>query len=93
MKKLELRQIIKEEIKKALNENVYDKMGKIVKNLSPENFSKFLKVIGEYDEWVNTPSNDIDPINNISDRMEVFSTYTEPEIQRWAEIWKKHTNS
>ena len=93
MKISKLRQIIKEEIQNILSENTYDKMERIIRNLSPEEFSRFLKAIGEYEDWTNTPSKEIDPINNISDRMEAFSTYEEPEIQRWAELWKRYVNS
>jgi hypothetical protein len=92
MKKSQLRQIIKEEISNALNESASDKIKRIFRNISPQEFTNFLNFIGEYDLFADSPEG-IDAINSASDRIAVFDTFEEPEAQKYIMLWKKYLNS
>lgn len=43
-----------------------------IRKMSPEEFTMFVKNVGEYDLWNNAP-NGIDPFNNVGQRMDVWS--------------------
>jgi hypothetical protein len=69
---------------RLLNENeekINFVSGKI-KRMSPEEFKNFTKKIGEFDMWSNSPEG-IDPFNDITDRMEVLSTFEDEDIEKY----------
>jgi hypothetical protein len=53
-----------------------------LKKMSPQEFTNFVKKVGDYDLWSDAP-NDIDPFNNISDRMEIISTFEDEDVNKY----------
>jgi hypothetical protein len=53
-----------------------------LKKMSPQEFTDFVKKVGDYGIWSDFP-NDIDPFNNISDRMEVISTFEDEDVNKY----------
>ena len=53
-----------------------------LKKMSPQEFTNFVKKVGDYNLWSDF-SNDIDPFNNISDRMEIISTFEDEDVNKY----------
>jgi hypothetical protein len=53
-----------------------------LKKMSPQEFTNFVKKVGDYNLWRNFPKG-IDPFNNISDRMEVISTFEDEDVNKY----------
>jgi len=53
-----------------------------IKKMSPEEFTMFVKNIGDSDLWNNAP-NEIDPFNNVGQRMDVLSNEDIESINKY----------
>jgi hypothetical protein len=53
-----------------------------IRKMSPEEFTMFVKNIGDYDLWNNAP-NEIDPFNNVGQRMDVLSNEDIESINKY----------
>jgi hypothetical protein len=53
-----------------------------LKKMSSQEFTNFVKKVGDYNLWRNFPKG-IDPFNNISDRMEVISTFEDEDVNKY----------
>lgn len=58
-----------------------------IRKMSPEEFILFLKSVGDYDFWKNAPEG-IDPFNNIGQRMDILSTNTPEDNDRYFKTLK-----
>ena len=53
-----------------------------IRKMSPEEFTSFVKRMGDYDFWSDAPEG-IDPFNNIGQRMDVLSTNTPEDNNKY----------
>ena len=53
-----------------------------LREMSPQEFTEFVKKIGEYDLWSNALKG-IDPFNKVGDRMDILSTNTAEDTNRY----------
>ena len=53
-----------------------------IRKMSPEEFTSFVKRMGDYDFWKNAPKG-IDPFNNVGQRMDVLSTNTPEDNNKY----------
>ena len=59
-----------------------------IRQMSLEEFTDFVKSVNEYDIWSNTPFG-VDPCSNISDRMEVMSTFEDEDLNMYFDVLNK----
>ena len=53
-----------------------------IREMSPEEFTSFVERMGDYDFWSDAPEG-IDPFNNIGQRMDVLSTNTPEDNNKY----------
>jgi len=53
-----------------------------IRKMSPEEFTSFVKRMGDYDFWSDAPEG-IDPFNNVGQRMDVLSTNTPEDNNKY----------
>jgi hypothetical protein len=53
-----------------------------LRKMSPQEFTDFVTKVGDYDFWRDAPNN-IDPFNNVGDRMDVLSTNETEDTNRY----------
>jgi hypothetical protein len=53
-----------------------------LRKMSPQEFTDFVTKVGDYDFWSDAPNN-IDPFNNVGDRMDVLSTNETEDTNRY----------
>jgi len=53
-----------------------------IRKMSPEEFTSFVKRMGDYDFWSDAPKG-IDPFNNVGQRMDVLSTNTPEDNNKY----------
>ena len=53
-----------------------------IREMSPEEFTSFVKRMGDYDFWSDAPEG-IDPFNNVGQRMDVLSTNTPEDNNKY----------
>jgi hypothetical protein len=53
-----------------------------LRKMSPQEFTDFVTKVGDYDIWSDAPNN-IDPFNNVGDRMDVLSTNETEDTNRY----------
>ena len=86
LKMKKLAGLLKEgEYAKALlreNNSRIDLLRAKLEKMSSQEFTNFVKKVGDYDLWRNFPKG-IDPFNNISDRMEVISTFEDEDVNKY----------
>jgi hypothetical protein len=53
-----------------------------LRKMSPKEFTTFTKIVGDYDFWSDAPKG-INPFNNIGQRMDILSTNTPEDNDRY----------
>ena len=66
-------EILSEDDEDQVNDIKTDFVHAKLRKMSPQEFTEFVKKVGDYDFWSDAPE-DIDPFNNVGDRMDVLST-------------------
>lgn len=75
-------EILSQDDEDQVNDIKTDFVAAKLRKMSPQEFTDFVKEVGDYDFWSDAP-NGIDPFNNVGDRMDVLSTNEVEDTNRY----------
>ena len=75
-------EILNQDDEYQVNDIKTDFVSAKLREMSPQEFTEFVKKIGDYDFWSDAPEG-IDPFNKVGDRMDILSTNTAEDTNRY----------
>ena len=84
-------EILSQDDEDQVNDIKTDFVAAKLRKMSPQEFTDFVKEVGDYDFWSDAP-NGIDPFNNVGDRMDVLSTNEVEDTNRYFNALFKSSN-
>jgi hypothetical protein len=75
-------EILAQDDEDQVNDIKTDFVAAKLRKMSPQEFTDFVTKVGDYDFWSDAPNN-IDPFNNVGDRMDILSTNETEDTNRY----------